>query len=76
MDFYIIKATDGDFGVYYPIYPYSVFQRDINLAKKFNSKKSAYVAITKHKPYFAHLSNVRLIHYVAEAKDFEMINLE
>lgn len=76
MDFYIIKATDGDFGVYYQGYPYTKMQKDISLAMRFKSKKSAYSVVTKKKNLLKNFSNVRLIHYVAEEKDFEMINLE
>lgn len=76
MDFYIIKATYFDYGVYYQGYPYTKFQKDIDLAMRFKSKKSAYAVISKKKNYFKQFSNVRLIHYVAEEKDFEMINLE
>lgn len=75
MDFYIIKASSGDFGVYYRGYPFTTFQKDIELAMRFKSKKSAYAVINKKKPYFKNFSNVRLVHYVAEEKDFEMVNL-
>lgn len=75
MDFYIIKASDVDFEVYYQGYPHTRMQENINLAMRFKSKKSAYAVINTKKPYFKNFSNIRLVHYVAEEKDFEMVNL-